>query len=178
MGAAGGLIGIVSIQKLLKHPILLVTTVNGALGGLVSITAGAVTMSPGFAFLSGIIGAVVVFFGEKLLLRLKIDDVIGAIPVHAFCGVWGTLAAGIFYSGDLFSLDRIVVQLYGVVAIFLWSFMVSWLVYYGIDTVFGLRVDRRSERRGLDYSEHYEVAYPEFSDVATHQEKTTFRPSR
>ena len=173
LSAAGGLIGVVWAMKIFKQPVLLVTTVNGALGGLVSITAGASVMSPAFALLAGFIGGFIVFTGEKLLLKMKLDDVIGAIPVHAFCGTWGTLAAALFYTGDMFSLARILVQIYGILAIFFWSFLTALLIYFLIDMIFGLRVDRRSERRGLDYSEHFEVAYPEFSDVQTHAKKTS-----
>jgi len=173
IGAASGLIGVVLTMKLFKQPVLLVTTVNGALGGLVSITAGAAVISPLYAIIAGLIGGFIVFTGEKLLLRLKLDDVIGAIPVHAFCGIWGTLAAGLFYAEDMFSISRVLVQLYGILAIFFWSFLTALLVYFLIDMIFGLRVDRRSERRGLDYSEHYEVAYPEFTDVQTHAAKTS-----
>ncbi len=171
LGAAGGLIGVVLALKVFRQPILLVTTVNGALGGLVSITAGAATMTPVYAVISGFIGGFVIFFGERLLLKLKLDDVIGAVPVHAFCGVWGTIAAGLFYAGDLFSVDRVIVQLIGAATILVWSLLTALLVYFTIDSIFGLRVERRTERRGLDYSEHYEVAYPEFSDVITHAEK-------
>lgn len=178
LGAAGGICGIVLIQKLFKQPVLLVTSINGALGGLVSITAGAGTMAPAFALIAGFVGGMVVFFGERLLLKLQIDDVIGAIPVHAFAGVWGTLAAGIFYAGDLFSIQRILVQLTGITAILLWSLTTAFLIYFVIDKIFGLRVDRRSERRGLDYSEHYEVAYPEFVDVVTHHGKVASKSAR
>jgi len=171
LGAAGGLIGVVIALKIFREPILLVTTVNGALGGLVSITAGAATMSPTYALIAGFIGGFVVFFGEKLILKLELDDVIGAIPAHAFCGAWGTIAAGLFYAGDLFSLERVTIQLIGIIAILVWSTVTALFAYLVIDNLFGLRVDRRTERRGLDYSEHYEVAYPEFSDVITHTEK-------
>jgi len=171
LGAAGGVMGVVMALKIFRQPVLLVTTVNGALGGLVSITAGAATMTPLYAVIAGFIGGFIIFFGERLLLKLKLDDVIGAVPVHAFCGVWGTLAAGLFYAGDLFSIDRVIVQLIGAIAILVWSLLTALLVYFTIDSIFGLRVDRRTERRGLDYTEHYEVAYPEFSDVITHAEK-------
>lgn len=172
LGAAGGVFGMVLALKLFREPVLLVSTVNGALGGLVSITAGAATMEPVFAIVAGLIGGMLVYGGERLLLKLKLDDVIGAIPVHAFCGVWGTLAAGIFYSGDLFSVDRMLVQFYGIGAIFVWSFGCALLVYFLIDATVGLRVDARSERRGLDFAEHYEVAFPEFVEVVTHEAKT------
>ena len=109
--------------------------------------------------------------GERFLLKLKLDDVISAIPVHGFCGVWGTMAAGIFYTGDMFNVSRILTQFYGVVAVFLWSFIIALLVYLFISIFIGLRVDKTSERRGLDFSEHYEIAYPEFVDVITHRGK-------
>ena len=85
--------------------------------------------------------------------------------------MWGTLAAGIFFKNDLFSVDRIIIQAIGIGAILAWSLISGLIVYVLVDVTIGLRVDGRSERRGLDFSEHYEVAYPEFTDVVTHQEK-------
>jgi len=98
LAAASGAAGIFFISLVTRSKLLASTTINGSLAGLVSITAGCASMSPMFALLTGFIGAFICFYGEKLLLSAKIDDVVGAIPVHAFCGVWGTLAAGIFYT--------------------------------------------------------------------------------
>lgn len=171
LGAAGGICGAIFIQKLLKKPILLVGSINGALGGLVSVTAGTATMEPVYGLVAGFIGGIVVYAGERFLLRLKIDDVIGAIPVHAFAGFWGTIAAGIFYAGDMFSISRIGVQFIGAFSIMIWSLVTAFIIYSLINMSIKLRVERRSERRGLDFSEHYEVAYPEFINVVTHHEK-------
>ena len=102
---------------------------------------------------------------------------VGAIPVHLFAGIWGTLAAGIFYRGDMFSIDKIAVQVLGVLSIAIWSLGTAFTIYFIINKIYGLRVERRAERRGLDYSEHYEVAYPEFTDVMTHNEKVTSAPA-
>ena len=172
LGAAGGIVGSVLIQFLNKQPVFLVTSINGALGGLVSVTAGAATMDPMFGLLAGLVGGIIVYYGEKLLLKLKIDDVIGAIPVHAFGGVWGTIAAGLFYAEDLFSIERVGIQFIGILAIMLWSILTAYAVYASINAIFGLRVERRSERRGLDFTEHYEIAYPEFVEIQTHKGKS------
>jgi len=128
----------------------------------VSITAGCASMTPIFAILTGFIGAFICIYGEKLLLSLKIDDVVGAVPVHAFCGVWGTLAAGIFYTDNMFDLGIIMVQVLGIIMAFLWAFPLMLLVFKVIDMTIGLRAPSSDERQGLDFSEHYEQGYPEF----------------
>ena len=145
-----------------RQPLYLTTAVNGGLGGLVAITAGCATMTAPFAILSGLLGGVIAALGSRLLLRFRLDDVVDAVSVHAFCGVWGTVAAGLFFTGDLFNPERIIVQLIGVVAAFAWSFPVALLSFKLIDRIWGLRVNAIHERRGLDISEHYETGYPEF----------------
>ena len=161
-GAAGGLAGVM-MMMVLRVPVLMTHTVVAMIGGLVAITAGASVMTPVFAALTGFIGGGIAILGIDILDNLGIDDAVGAVSCHAFSGFWGTLSVGLFYTGDLFNLDRIVVQLSGALICMLWSF----LVMYGLLKLFGLlfsgiRVNARAERRGLDYTEHYEVAYPEF----------------
>lgn len=163
LAACAAAVGSIVLCWMLERPILLSRTINSSLGGLVAITAGCATMNPLFATLTGLLAAFFIVFGEDLLNYLRIDDVVGAVPVHAFCGAWGTLAAGIFYSDDLFNLERIGVQALGVFAAFIWGFVLSWLLYKLVDSVGnGLRAGTLQEQRGLDSSEHAEIGYPEF----------------
>jgi Amt family ammonium transporter len=168
LGGAAGMVGAMLTMVFTRTPLLLTNSVNGALGGLVSVTAGCTVMDPAFAMLTGLIAGALVILGGRLLDSARIDDVVGAIPVHAFCGVWGTLAAGLFYAGDLFSLERLTVQFIGIVAAFIWSFGTSWTVFKLIDITMGLRASTMHEQRGLDISEHYEVGYSDFVQASTH----------
>ncbi len=172
LAAAAGVAAALATMHLLKQPILMVTTINGALGGLVSVTAGCATMTPGAALLTGLIGGLVVVFGTTALLKLRIDDVVGAIPVHGMCGAWGTLAAGMFYAPDMFSVYTMVAQLIGVVAAFAWAFPLSYGVFKLVDVTMGLRASTQHEQRGMDFSEHYETGYADFiNSGTTHQAK-------
>ena len=162
LAGTAGVMGALLAMRLARQPLYLTTAVNGGLGGLVAITAGCATMTAPFAILSGLLGGVIAALGSRLLLRFRLDDVVDAVSVHAFCGVWGTVAAGLFFTGDLFNPERIIVQLIGVVAAFAWSFPVALLSFKLIDRIWGLRVNAIHERRGLDISEHYETGYPEF----------------
>jgi Amt family ammonium transporter len=147
--------------------VLLSTTVNGSLGGLVGITAGCATMLPGFAMLTGLVAGVVVVLGMRLLDRLRLDDVVGAVPVHGLAGVWGTVAAGLFFTGDLFSWARVSVQLLGAGMAFVWAFPLALALYFILAKTIGLRTSTQDEQRGLDYAEHAEIGYPEFNQSVT-----------
>ena len=133
---------------------------NGVLGGLVGITAGADQMSPTDAILIGIIAGVIIVFGIALIDRLKLDDPVGAIAVHLICGIWGTLAVGIF--GAMASLDQFIVQLIGVGIIGAFSAITSFIILYLIKKTLGLRVEKDEELKGLDLSEHGMDAYADF----------------
>jgi Amt family ammonium transporter len=163
LGPSAGVIGAFVAMKLSGSPILMTRTINGALGGLVAITAGCKTMDPVFAMVAGLVAGMVVPMAESWLLRMQIDDVVGAIPVHGACGIWGTLAAGAFYSGDLFSVERIMVQFIGVVAAMTWALPTGYLMFKAIDAAVGLRVSAQDEQRGLDYAEHFEAGYSDFT---------------
>lgn len=138
-------------------------TLNGVLGGLVGITAGCANLSPGFSILTGLIAGVVVVYATRLLDRF-VDDPVGAIAVHGVCGAWGTLAAGMFDSAGLFNPSTIGVQLVGIVAAFLWTFPVSYVLFLILKKTVGVRVDSELEESGLDMHEHASQAYPEFVD--------------
>ncbi len=171
LAAAGGILGATLTYVFTRQPVLLTGVVNGSLAGLVSITAGCATMAASWALLTGLIGGVICVTSGKLLLRWKIDDVVGAIPVHGFAGAWGTLAAGLFLQGDMFNQQQIGVQLLGIGAAFVWAFVASYLLYRLIDATLGLRANSLHEQRGLDFTEHAEAAFPEFQVRVTHQAK-------
>ncbi|MEE4249159.1 MAG: ammonium transporter, partial [Alcanivoracaceae bacterium] len=126
------------------------------------ITAGCATMAPGYALLTGLIAGIVCVFGQQLLLKMKLDDVVGAVAVHGFAGAWGTLAAGIFFIDDPFNSTIILVQLIGVISAFAWAFVCAFVLYLLIAAFVGLRASAIHEQRGLDLSEHAEIGYPEF----------------
>jgi Amt family ammonium transporter len=136
-------------------------TLNGVLGGLVGITAGCASLTGPFAILTGAVAGLLVVYATRALERW-VDDPVGAIAVHGVCGAWGTMAAGLFDAGG-FSLAQVGVQALGVVAAFLWTFPVSYLVFSVADRlVGGLRINGDKERLGLDQLEHDVDAYPEF----------------
>ncbi|MEJ2143478.1 MAG: ammonium transporter, partial [Gammaproteobacteria bacterium] len=162
LAASAGAVGTLVTLLVLRKPVYMTMVINGSLGGLVAITAGCASMTPDFAIITGLLAGPVLIFGSSLLEAVKIDDVVGAVPVHAFCGAWGTLAAGLFKAGDLFNGTQVLVQLIGIGIAFLWAFSLSYIMYKILDMTLGLRADSISEQRGLDFSEHNEVAYPEF----------------
>ncbi|HDP88749.1 MAG TPA: ammonium transporter [Thioalkalivibrio sp.] len=171
LAAAAGALGVLLTLFILRRPILLTQNVNGAIGGLVAITAGCATMEPLFAVVTGLVAGLTVVFGTDLLEGLGLDDVVGAVPVHGFAGVWGTLAAGLFVTGDLFNPVQVAIQALGVVAGFLWAFPLALLMYLVIHRLIGLRASTVDEQRGLDFSEHSEVGYPEFQGEILHAGK-------
>lgn len=131
---------------------------NGALAGLVSITAGCDIMSPLMAALTGAIGGCLVVFSVLFFERVRVDDPVGAISVHGICGAWGTLAIGLFSSEA--GLGQLAIQAVGVVAGFAWAFPVSLVIFLVIKHTVGLRVSAEEEVAGLDVSEHGMSAYP------------------
>ena len=169
LSGAAGAIGAMVGMMLMRQRILLTNTVNGSIAGLVAITAGCATMEPMYAIATGAFAGVLMIWGSMLLERLRLDDVVGAVSVHAIGGAWGTLAAGLFYAGDMFNADKVLVQLLGIGAAFLWAVPVSLLMYFLIDRVMGLRASTVHEQRGLDFTEHDEIGYPEFQQDIVHQ---------
>ncbi|CAM4311706.1 ammonium transporter [Gillisia limnaea] len=133
---------------------------NGILGGLVGITAGADQMSPTDAVLIGLISGVIIVLGVALIDKLKLDDPVGAVPVHLICGIWGTLAVGIF--GNLAGWDQFFKQLAGVGVIGAFCCISALIIFYTIKATMGLRMDGLSETEGLDIHEHGMDAYAEF----------------
>ncbi len=156
--AAGGAIAALILTQLLYKKPDLTMVLNGALAGLVSITAEPLTPSLGAATLIGAVGGVIVVFAVPFLDKLKIDDVVGAIPVHLIAGIWGTIAV-VFTNGDA-SLGT---QLYAIIVVGLFTVVVSGVVWFILKATMGLRVDEETEINGLDMAELGMEAYPEFS---------------
>ena len=134
---------------------------NGVLGGLVGITAGADQMSPIDATLIGIIAGIILPLGVSLIDKLKLDDPVGAVAVHLICGIWGTLAVGIF--GSMAGVDQFVNQLIGVGVVGAFSVFCAGVIIFTIKAVVGIRVSEEEEIKGLDISEHSMDAYADFS---------------
>ena len=141
--------------------------INGALGGLVAITAGSKTMDPAFAIITGLMGGFFVVVGYRFMERARIDDVVGAIPVHGFAGVWGTIATGLFFRDSLFNMDLVLTQVIGVISAFVWAFCISWVLFKVLDWIVGIRASTLHEQRGLDFTEHHEIGYSDFMAVRT-----------
>ena len=155
--AAGAVTALILTQVLYKKPDLTMV-LNGALAGLVSITAEPLAPTLFGALWIGAVGGVIVVFTVPLLDKLKIDDVVGAIPVHLFAGIWGTIAV-IFYNGDA-SLGT---QLLGIAAYGAFTFVASLVLWFILKAVIGIRVGEEEEINGLDMAELGMEAYPEFS---------------
>jgi Amt family ammonium transporter len=155
--AAGAIAALILTQLLYRKPDLTMI-LNGALAGLVSITAEPLTPSLVSATLIGAVGGVIVVFAVPFLDRLKIDDVVGAIPVHLFAGIWGTLAVCFTNSAASFS-----VQVTSIVIVGAFVTVASAVVWLVLKAMFGLRVSEEAEITGLDRSELGMEAYPEFS---------------
>ncbi|WP_151958529.1 ammonium transporter [Acinetobacter junii] len=143
--------------------VLIRNTINASLAGLVAITAGCATISPIFAIMTGVGAGILISFVPQLLVKMQLDDVVDAVAVHGVCGAWGTLAAGAFLETNLFDANVMYVQIIGIFAAFVWGFGLALLVFKILDKVLGgLRVSQQHEQRGLDYTEHAELSYPEF----------------
>lgn len=156
--AAGGLIAGLVVARILFGKADLTMALNGALAGLVAITAEPLTPSGLQATLIGAVGGVIVVFSVLALDKLKIDDPVGAISVHGVVGIWGLLAVCLTNSDASFTA-----QLMGIVVIFLWVFISSLIVWSIIKLVMGLRVSEEEEYEGVDISECGMEAYPEFT---------------
>lgn len=155
--AAGSLAGL-ALSAVFERRAVVDHGINGAIAGLVGITASCHLVSPFSALAIGVMAGVVCVVGTYLLIRLKIDDAVGAIPVHAFAGLWGTLAVALFAPATAFGAltrwEQLGVQAVGIGTCFIWSFGIGSIVLLAINKVHALRVDLSSERRGLNVSEH------------------------
>jgi Amt family ammonium transporter len=158
MAAASGAVAALILTQVIYGKPDLTMILNGCLAGLVSITAEPLTPSLFGSAIIGAVGGAIVVFGVPLLDKLKIDDVVGAIPVHLFAGIWGTIAV-VFSNPDA----SLVTQIYSIVVIGLFVTIASAIVWYVLNGVIGIRVSEEDEVKGLDMSELGMEAYPEFS---------------
>jgi Amt family ammonium transporter len=163
LAGAAGVVGFVLTRILFMDGKLLMTdTINGGLAGLVAITAGCASMSPIYAVLTGLAAGLICVIASSVCIKMQWDDAVGAVAVHGVCGAWGTLAAGLFLKGDMFNWNIVSVQLIGIAACAIWTFTAAWTAFKVVSIVVDLRVSTTDEQRGLDFSEHHEVGYPEF----------------
>ena len=156
MAAASGAVVALAVTQIMYKKADLTMVLNGALAGLVSITAEPLAPTLFGALLTGAVGGVIVVITVPLMDKFKIDDVVGAIPVHLIAGIWGTLAVG-FYTGNFGA------QILGIVAYGAFTFFASLVIWYILKMVVGIRVSEEAEINGLDMSELGMEAYPEFS---------------
>lgn len=163
LGAAAGVVSTMLITALRYKKADASMSLNGALIGLVAITAGAASFSVTGAIIVGLISGVILVFSVEFFENIKVDDPVGAISVHGIGGVFGTLAVGLFaIDGGLFyggGFELFIIQLIGVLAIAGWTLVLTFVVFKIIDKVFGLRVTENEEMAGLDISEHGSYAY-------------------
>ncbi len=160
LAACGGVVVAMLMTQALYGKIDLTMALNGAIGGLVAITANPDIQHSMLAIVIGGIGGALVVLFVPLFDRLKIDDVVGAISVHLIAGIWGTLAVAIFDDGDF------VAQIVGIAAIGAYTFIASSVVWLILKATIGLRADDEQEADGLDKSELGQEAYPEFGQGA------------
>ncbi len=173
LAAASGVVAamVVSWARYGKPDVSL--SLNGALAGLVGITAGTADVAPLGAIVIGLIAGIVCIFGVELLDKvLKVDDPVGAVAVHGICGAFGTLSVGflavdggLFYGGGV---ELLAIQALGVSVVFLWTTVSSFVLFKGINAVVGLRVSESEEMEGLDRGEHGMEAYADFTMKGAH----------
>ncbi len=167
--AAGAITAMITAWIILGKPDAGMS-LNGALAGLVAITAGCASVSPTSAAIIGALGGIVVVLSVLLFEKLRIDDPVGAISVHGTCGALGTIllgffantedSKGVFFGGGFELLGA---QIVGVLAVLVWCLVTGFILFYGIKAITGLRVTEEEEQAGLDYEEHGASAYPDFN---------------
>ncbi len=154
LAACGGVMAAAIITRLMFGKTDVIQMLNGAIGGLVAITAEPLAPSPLAAIFIGAIGGLIVVFGTKLLFSFKLDDVVGAIPAHMFAGIWGTLAVPLTNTDATFSA-----QLIGVLSINIFVFAVSYIIWSIMKATFGIRLSKEAETKGTDVTETGVIAY-------------------
>ena len=154
LAACGGVLAAAIITRLMFGKTDVVQMLNGAIGGLVAVTAEPLAPSPFAAILIGAVGGLIVIFGTKILFNFKLDDVVGAIPAHLFAGIWGTLAVPFTNADATFSA-----QLIGVLSINIFVFIVAYVIWFLMKNTFGIRVSKEAEAKGTDVTETGVIAY-------------------
>lgn len=155
----------------------LTISLNGALAGLVGITAPCAVVSPSASLFIGLLAGILVVFGIDWMNRIRVDDPVGAVPVHGLCGIWGTLAVGLFGQAALGSpadgllygggIGQLGIQCLGVIACYAFAGIAMYVVFKFIDVTVGLRVSHETELRGLDLDEHGMESYAGFQIFTT-----------
>lgn len=158
LAAAGGVVAVIVLLQLIYKRVDVTMALNGALAGLVAITAEPLMPSPLHAIIIGAVGGAIVVFAVPMLDKLKIDDVVGAIPVHLLAGIWGTMAVPITNGDASFGTQAI-----GIAAYAAFTIIASAAVWYGMKVTVGIRISEEEEYLGLDKSEIGVEAYPEFA---------------
>jgi Amt family ammonium transporter len=174
--SAGGITAMITAWVRYGKPDLTLA-LNGSLAGLVGITAGCAVVTPGASIYIGLVAGILVVFGIEWLNKIQVDDPVGAIPVHGLCGVWGTLAVGLFGQTALGSpanglfygggFGQLGIQFLGVAACLGFTAVAMWVVFKAIQSVVGLRVSHETELRGLDWDEHGMESYSGFQIFTT-----------
>tara|TARA_Y100000996_G_scaffold315421_1_gene251629 strand:- start:1829 stop:2620 length:792 start_codon:yes stop_codon:yes gene_type:complete len=154
LAACGGVMACAALTRLMIGKTDVIQMLNGAIGGLVAITAEPLMPSPIAAILIGAVGGMIVIFGTKLLFYYKIDDVVGAIPAHLFAGIWGTLAVPITNPDANFGT-----QFVGVISINIFVFIVAFIIWSIMKKTVGIRLSKEAELKGTDVTETGVIAY-------------------
>ena len=157
MAAAGGVLGPMILSRVLYGKTDIAATLNGAIAGLVSITAEPLTPVIGEAIIIGAIGGIICMFGMKLLDKLKIDDVVGAVPAHLFAGIWGTLIVPFTNADTSYGI-----QLLGILSFGIFTVIGSTIIWVILKSTVGIRASEEDEEYGLDLSEAGSEGYPEY----------------
>ncbi len=160
LAAAAGGVGALIVSTLAYKNLDLTMFLNGILGGLVGITAGADLMSPNEAVIIGLIAGAIIVGGVAFIDRIRLDDPVGAVTVHLICGIWGTLAVGMF--GDKAGGDQFLYQLTGVAAAGVFCCITAFIIFFALKKTVGIRVSKEEELEGLDLHEHGMDAYADF----------------
>lgn len=162
LAAAAGGMGAVLLNQIFYKNLDLTMFLNGILGGLVGITAGADLMSPNEAIVIGFLAGLIIVLGVALVDKIKLDDPVGAVAVHLICGIWGTLAVGIF--GAKAGGGQFLTQLWGVLIVGAFCVVCSLIILSALKAIMGIRVSKEEEVEGLDIHEHGMDAYPDFTN--------------
>ena len=177
LAAAAGVVGALVVAWIISGKPDPTFALNGAIAGLVAITAGCANLAPGSAVIVGFLGGVLVVLAAQFIDRvLRVDDPVGAVSAHGVVGAWGTIAVGLFAHEEFGGVNglffgggfgQLGVQIVGVAAVFAWTFLASLLLFALIKATVGLRVTREEELRGLDLEEHGTEAYIDFEVYTT-----------
>ena len=161
LAASGGLVSGLAFHWATKGWAEPSSAINGALGGLVTITACCNVVAPWAAVVIGLIAGIIVIAGESALVKMKLDDAVGAVPVHLLCGIFGALCVSIFNENQPFA--NLHIQALGAFLVPAVAFGLVWIVFQIIDKTVGLRATEEAQDMGLDFAEHSSTAYPDFA---------------